>query len=352
MVQDSVTVTFEKTDSVLEALVLEAHLIQKHKPRYNAEGKDNKSNNFVVITKEDFPRVLIIRERDILTKNFDYTIKYSFGPFTQGKSLKEAMRIIRKIFPYRDKCIPSIESGKTKPCFNYQIGLCPGVCIGAVYKKEYQKQIQHIKLFFEGKKKKIEMSLKSLMKQRAKEKKFEEAIVIKKQLFALAHINDVSLISEDIFEKDSVDIERIEAYDIAHMGGKDVVGVMVVIENGEAEKNEYRKFKIKGGTGNNDPAALREVLERRLAHGEWRMPHIIVVDGSLIQKNIAEKVVSDLKLSIQVVAVTKDDKHKAVDIKGEKEIINKKKNLILLSNSEAHRFAIAYHRKTRRKNFK
>jgi len=92
-----------KTDSVLEALVLEAHLIKKYQPEANIKEKDNRSFNFVVITTEDFPRVLTVRgreiEKNILTGDkTDYKISYSFGPFPNGSQLKEAMKIVRKLF--------------------------------------------------------------------------------------------------------------------------------------------------------------------------------------------------------------------------------------------------------------
>ena len=108
-----------KTDSVLEALVLEAHLIKKYQPEANIKEKDNRSFNFVVITKEDFPRVLVVRGRELLNshflKNMEYKIAYSFGPFPNGSQLKEAMKIIRKMFPFRDKCEPL--SGKPCSCW-------------------------------------------------------------------------------------------------------------------------------------------------------------------------------------------------------------------------------------------
>jgi len=144
---------------------------------------------------------------------------------------------------------------------------------------------------------------------------------------------------------------RIEAYDIAHMGGKNMVGVMVVVEDGEVNKNEYRKFKIRTQNDANDTGALREVLERRLAHTEWAYPALIVVDGGVAQINIAKKVLNSIKSSISIVSVLKDEKHKPKAIMGDDKMGLKYKKEILLANSEAHRFAIAYHKKTRNKNF-
>jgi len=170
-------IAFQKTDSVLEALILEASLIKKHQPEANTAEKDDKSFNYVVITDEDFPRVLVIRGRE-LEKNMSLSILKTFGPFTNGSQLKEAIKIVRKIFPFRDKCLPYLPrtgSGNTETarggrdevrvgCFNRQIGLCPGVCTGEISKKDYGKIVRNIILFFEGKKKVLLKNLEKQMK--------------------------------------------------------------------------------------------------------------------------------------------------------------------------------------------
>jgi len=96
---------------------------------------------------------------------------------------------------------------------------------------------------------------------------------------------------------------------------------------------------------------LREVLERRLNHPEWQMPNLIVVDGGVVQLNAVNEILKKKGLKIPAVSVVKDDKHKAKGVLGDKELAIKYKKEILLSNAEAHRFAIGYHKKLRRKNF-
>ena len=353
MLEMADTIDFQKTDSVLEALLLENYLIKKYQPEYNTKEKDNKSFNYIVITDEDFPRVLIVRGKDILISSLqkdklNFKVKESFGPFPSGTSLREALKIIRKIFPFRDKCTPCSENilknKKCTPCFNRQIGLCPGVCTSEIDKKTYSKNIKNISLFLSGQKIKILKHLEKEMKVLAKVKKFEEAGVVKKQIFALNHIQDVSLIKEEKF--DNKGNFRIESYDIAHTSGKNVVGVMVVLENGQIKKSDYRKFKIKNNPENNDIKSLKEVLLRRLAHIEWKMPNLIVVDGGNAQKKAYEEIILENNLKIPVVSVVKDDKHKAKEIIGINDFIKYEKD-ILLSNNEAHRFAISWHRKIR-----
>lgn len=349
MLEQAVSITWQETNSVLEALLLETALIKKHQPKYNAKEKDDKSYWHIVITKEDFPQVLQVRGKEL--SGLSSQLSASFGPFPSGAELKEALKIIRKIFPYRDnKCRPN----QGKPCFNRQIGLCPGVCTGEVSKADYGRTIRNLKLFFNGKKGEVIKNLEREMKRLAKNKEFELAGKIKKQIFALNHIRDVALIkqrshlweSRNSIGATSVKHFRIEAYDIAHTSGTEVVGVMTVVEDGEVNKNEYRKFKLSQNK-NDDVGNLAEIISRRLNHPEWSAPNLIVVDGGKTQLNTAKKLLSNAGVNWPVVAVTKDEYHRAREIIGDKDKINNRETQILLANSEAHRFAITYHRARR-----
>ncbi len=360
MMEHATKVDFLQTDSVLEALIMEASLIQKYKPFHNTLGKDDKSYNFVLITKETFPRVLVIRGREIQQKYTDpnsYTAL--FGPFPNGGSLRIAMRIIRRIFPYRDKCVSvdQIPAGKpAQPCFNSQIGLCPGVCAGTISAKEYGRTIKHLMMFFEGRKKALLASLEKDMKKFAAQKEFEKADAVKKTVFALQHIQDVALIHKDkVVGTDGVRAEnRIEAYDIAHLSGTSTVGVMVVVEDGEPNPAEYRMFKIRQAGKGDDLKSLEEVLNRRFNHPEWQFPSLIVIDGGQTHLNYAREVLKKLHVEVPVVSVVKDEKHNPKDVLGGEAhsgMIEKNREGILHANSEAHRFAITYHKKVRNKSF-
>jgi len=361
MVTIANSIKWQETDSVLEALILEANLIKKYQPKYNTKEKDNKSFNYVCITKEEIPKVLVVRGRNILSKKYS-TI---YGPFPNGLQLREAMKIIRKIFPYID----DQSSKKNNKEFYKQLKLTPENIL------QYKNNIKNLKLFFQGKKKSVVTNLKKEMLAFAKKKEFEKAGEIKKRIFAILHINDVALIKEDIFASQNnlnssrftlkgsdtdknlnnsvsqLQNFRIEAYDIAHLSGKNMVGVMTVIKNGELERNEYKKFIIRTQERPNDTGALEEVLSRRLRHTEWGLPNVIVMDGGIAQINVAKSVLNRYQFKIPVVSVVKDDKHKAKAIIGDELLIKNYKKDILLINSEAHRFAIAFHKKRRNKSF-
>src|SRR3989338_10663695 len=334
------------TDSVLEALILEANLIKKYQPYYNTREKDDKGFNYVCITCKKLPKVIIARGHNVQPS----VLNRMYGPYTNGPQLREALKIIRPIFPFLD------EKFKNNYRFYKQIDLVPDVSTPEGI-KQYRNNIRNLKLFFSGKKKKIIQNLKRDMKEYAKVQQFERANEVKRQLFALQHINDVALLKYPYPASPYVGGGakggggRIEAYDIAHLSGQNMVGVMTVVEDREVKKSEYKKFKIRTQKNINDIGALVEILERRLAHAEWNYPNLIVIDGGLGQKNAIKNIIEKAGLKIRVVSVVKDERHKPKDILGDEKIIKEHKSAILLANSEAHRFAIAYHKKIRGKNF-
>ncbi len=385
-------VEWQETDSVLESLILEANLIKKYKPKYNTKEKDNKSFNFVCITKDKLPKVLMIRGRGLNKKEYSKV----YGPYPNGLQLREAMKIIRRIFPYIDNdsakknniefykqlgLIPDFvfNNGKKKSSFLSWSGPYSSLIRGPEEKKlfsdhqsMYKNNIKNLKLFFQGKKKNIIINLRKEMLSFAKKKEFEKAGEIKKRIFALEHINDIALLKEEAlftpreysnfsrftpegpYTSKNLNILatfRIEAYDIAHMGGKNMVGVMTVIENGEVNKNEYRKFIIRTQDGANDTGALEEVLSRRLRHTEWGLPSLVIVDGSTAQINVAKRVLNRYQFDIPIVGVVKDERHRPKAIVGDESIIKTYKKNILLANNESHRFAITFHKQKRNKSF-
>ncbi len=374
MLEQATSLKWQATNSVLEALLLETNLIKKHQPKYNAKEKDDKSFYHIVITNEPWPRVLMQRGKDIsatLNKNdsfipegpyadrFSSSRLHLFGPFPKASELKVALKLIRKIFPFRDQCLPrdvvilrgsprKANTPRGTACFNRQIGLCPGVCTGEISQKDYQKIIKNLSLFLSGQTGKVVKNLEREMKALAKAQNFEQAAKVRNQLYALQHIQDVALIREPFEEtQDGSHQVRVEAYDVAHTAGSDTVGVMTVVVNNEPTPSEYRKFKLK--SKNNDVANLREMLERRLAHPEWPAPALIVVDGGVTQLNAAKAVLSQAGVNWPAVAVTKDERHRPRELKGTKELVALYETAIIKANALAHSFALSYHRKVRRR---
>jgi excinuclease ABC subunit C len=344
MVTIAHTVTYQVTESVLEALLLESKFIKDTIPLYNTKEKDNKSFSCVVITKEKFPRVLVMRIRDYEKRFAKKDVQEVYGPFASLQQLRDALKIIRRLFPFRDRCEVGMGAFGEKKCFNAQLGLCPGVCIGAITESEYKRHITNIKNLFNGKRIEIKKDLEKDMKEYAKKELFEKAAKVRNTLFAFDHIKDISLIRDDAITS----FKDINFRIVAHISGTSRVGVMTVIEGKEKAQGEYRKFKLPESI-NDDYEGLREIMVRRFSHKEWRFPDLIVIDGGVAHKQTAEKVLAHLNLSIPCVSVVKDERHKPKDILGDKVHVDYHKKEILLSNAEAHRFAITYHKTLRDK---
>jgi excinuclease ABC subunit C len=182
MTKQVVEIDYIEKPTALEALVLEANLIKHFWPKYNVMLKDNKSFMYLGITNEEYPRPLLVRGTD-LDDETAKKYKVVFGPYTSSRSLKAALDLVRKAFPW-STCVP----GQKRACFYHHLKLCPGVCVDAVDKKVYQKTIRDLTRFFEGKKEDILKDYKKQMAKLAKEKKFEEAAEIRnKVLFSRAH---------------------------------------------------------------------------------------------------------------------------------------------------------------------
>ncbi len=348
-------IDFEQKETALEALIREAELIKKITPPFNVREKDDKSFLYFEITREKFPRVLLVRGAGVVAAARAEGKRY--GPFTSASSAREALRILRRIFPWSTH--DPDEIGKMKrPCFNYEIGLCPGTCVGAITHDDYIKNIERLKLFFEGKKARIIRGLEKDMKAAAKKQEFEKAEALKRQMFALKHIQDTALISDsDALMAPAGDGRRrgaalkagyrIEGYDISNISGTSAVGSMVVFEDGEPNKNEYRKFRIKSIFQPNDVGMLKEVLERRFARTDWPMPNFVLIDGGLAQVNTARRVLLRAGIKVPIVGIAKGPRRDRNDIIG---LIPKgvQKETLIKVRNEAHRFAISYHKILRR----
>ncbi len=355
MVTKADRLSWEPTPTVLEALVREALLIKQHLPPANVDGKDDATFLYVLVTEEAIPRVLTVRGKDLdmaeKKTRAGQRAKAIYGPFPSGPQLREGLRLIRRIFPFYDTPRAVTYASKhhiAKIEFNRQIGQYPR----GIDEARYRRTIRNVTLFLSGKGKELRRSLERDMRRAAKEERFEDAAQARKALYALDHIQDVSLIKNDGW--DSVRGEsgkRIEAYDTAHLVGTNAIGVMTVLEGGAPAKREYRTFTIRGVQKNDDIASLREVLARRLNHPEWPLPSAIVVDGGRVQKKAAEAVFAAAAITIPVVAVTKDERHRPREIIGARQGKITEADAVL-ANAEAHRFSLSRHRAARSKRLR
>lgn len=379
MVAQIARIDYIETPTVIEALVLEANKIKALKPKYNILQRDDKTYLYLVITNEAYPKPILMRglELEKLDINpFDATLSEKakekflavYGPYTSGPSLKKALDYLRRIIPWTD-CDPPEVTGKKRPCFYRHIKKCPGVCTGEISSKEYKKIIKNLMLFFEGKKERLIKSLEKEMQAYAKEKRYEEAALVRNHIHALTHIQDVALITKDDVElpyskvkpESTIDLDgRIEAYDISNISGTSAVGVMTVFKEGVPSKQDYRKFKIRTVVGANDVGMMEEVMRRRLRRAErypktWALPEVMVIDGGKPQVNRVQAVLDELQLDIPIVGLAK-----GADCKQDRLVFDRSnlelarvavmgKEVFQKVRDEAHRFAVKYHRQVRAK---
>lgn len=343
-----------KTDSEIEALILEANLIKKYQPKYNVMWRDDKNYFFVGITKENFSRVFITHQTKL---KIDY-----IGPFVDGRALRQTLRILRKAFPYY-----TVKKHPLALCSWCHLGLCPGP---NPVKSEYQKNIRNLIAVLKGKRKNILEKLKIEMRLASKRNDFEKAAAVRDQILALEKVIShtrtkrrvkIRFISSTVWKKTEKElkkilktrkkISKIEAYDVSNIQGKMATGSMVTFINGKPNKNLYRKFKIRIEGKPNDTAMIKETLSRRLAHEEWGFPDLILIDGGRGQLNIALRCLKPEFQRIGAMALAK--RKNELFVEGRKEPVFLKSlpreifNLILQLRDEAHRFALSYHRKLR-----
>lgn len=321
MVSLADNISYSPCDSLLEAIVLEAAEIKKHWPKYNIVDRDDRSFIYIIIdTKADYPKPILIRANDL--KKFPSTNYQIFGPYQSYHLISKALKILRRIFPY-SQCKPH----QDRACFDYQIGLCPGACIGLISQKDYRKNIKNLILFLAGKKEKL---LSKLEKENP-----EQAI-------ALRHIQDVSLLDNET-PLNQGGAQRIEGYDISHFQGKDSYASMVVFENGVKSPQGYRLFKIKEAPAADDERALLEVIVRRLKHEEWPRPDLIMIDGGSPQISFLTKELTKLNIELPLIGISKYGGDRLVFPKGMKknfkDLATVLKPTLLQVREEAHRFA-------------
>jgi excinuclease ABC subunit C len=178
MVSQIADLDYAVTDNEVESLVLENNFIKSLRPKYNVRLRDDKNYLFIKLNLQDeIPTITYEHRMD------DSRARY-FGPYTSSQSIKDTLRMIRKVFPY---CANSKVSGK--PCFYYHIQKCPGVCIGKVSLKDYrQDTIAKIIRFLEGKQTEVLKDLQGQMKFLAAHKEYEKAARVRDQIFALNRV--------------------------------------------------------------------------------------------------------------------------------------------------------------------
>ncbi|MDP4007241.1 MAG: UvrB/UvrC motif-containing protein [bacterium] len=354
-IEEVTRVGYIKTDSDIDALLLESQLIKKQQPKYNVVWKDDKKYFYVAIDhigctvgNIKLPRIFLTHQPIMkspsatpgkpsdavlshMAKKVGFPPKakqFAFGPFVEGKAIKRVLRLLRKVFPYY-----TTKKHGALPCQYCHLNLCPGP---APNEKTYRKNLRKLSLVLKGKKTSVLKKLEKEMKGAAKNQDFEKAGVLRDQFLSLERIiSHARLLGPEISNSpDWNTIEQalqklfstkkrillLEAYDISNIQGKEATGSQVTFLKGVPLKESYRKYKIRWpgevsrlavpsahrsqrnfpreakqlASRPNDFAMMQELISRRLSHPEWPFPQVMVIDGGKGQLSSALKAISNL----------------------------------------------------------
>jgi len=313
LIKEVESIDYIISSSEIEAFLLEAKLIKKHKPFYNTKLADSKFFPYVEISKGENPYVLVTRKK--INKDSSY-----FGPYPDVKILKNVMRFIRRIFPYQ-----SIRNHPKRVCLYHHLNLCPCVPVfGNI--REYEKNLSRIKKILSGQSAGLIKQMERERDRLAKAEEFEKAGLVQKQIEGLKLITnpafDIAIYERDplfYWRKSENEINelrkilspffqisklvRIECFDISNIAGRIATGSMVVFLNGIESKKDYRRFRIKNEGIPNDFAMMQEVIKRRLKHSEWEYPDLLVVDGGKGQLSAAQSALQELGIDIPAMQI-------------------------------------------------
>ncbi|OGM97569.1 MAG: hypothetical protein A2735_01585 [Candidatus Yanofskybacteria bacterium RIFCSPHIGHO2_01_FULL_41_21] len=360
--------THIKTESDIEALILESQLIKQRRPQFNIMLRDDKQYFFVGFSNETFPHLFITHQPQLAENRVlgpssgggpaqrgdrrDWSpgsgakgsVSTSYiGPFTDGMALKATLKYLRNIFPY---C--TCKQKHHNFCLNYHIGKCLGFCClqnpePGPQNKKYKQNIKAIKNILSGKKNSLIKELKKEMETAGKKHDFSRAIELRNKLERLErvfynaqvikHSEIIKLLDSGLSKLLNINkpIIKIEGYDISNIQGTYATGAMIAFINGIPDKKHYRKFTIhpvrsharaKGtspkdlgedtsnGTAKfGDTQMLAQILKRRLNHPEWSFPDLILIDGGKGQVSSALATLKEMNINIPVIGLSKNEKH-------------------------------------------
>ncbi len=348
------TIDWIQTKTEADALILEDRLIKDYQPRFNILAKDDKHFLYIHITAEQFPRVLAVRRPDLRSGGTFY------GPYPFARSLREVIRLLHHIFPFR-----TCAQLPRKACLEYYLGNCRAPCISKISVTEYRFMMQQLIDVFEGKLATVKQVLEQRMAVAAEHQHFEVAARARDQLKALQQLQLLRKTPQhylaEYYQSTNLDPQRglrnlatalqlpkpphrIEVYDISNVQGAYSVGSMIVFIHGLPDTSEYRRFKIKTVVGPDDFKSLAEVIQRRLRRN-WPLPNLVIMDGGKGQLSAVAELWQAAKVPVVGLAKKREEiffPNNPIPLTlsaGSQELF-----LVQRMRDEAHRFAITYYR--------
>ena len=277
------------TDSEVEALILEANLIKKLKPRYNVLLKDDKSYPYIVITDEPFPRVFVTR------RIFKDGSKY-FGPYADVKTMRHALKTVRDIFMIRscnyDLTDETVSKKKYKVCLDYHIKKCEGPCEGLVTREHYRSMIDQVAKILRGKTEEVMRSLRSEMEKSSEGLRFEDAARIRDRLKAIEVYN----------ERQKVVDAKAEDRDIIAIAARGDDAAAVIFKVREGKVLGSRHFYLNNAEDKKEEELLEALMERYYLESDDIPPQIllpaVVESESLIRSWLAARAGFEVSMDV------------------------------------------------------
>ncbi|MDO4988178.1 MAG: excinuclease ABC subunit UvrC [Synergistes sp.] len=357
-----------RTESEIEALILENRLIKLYQPFFNVDLKMNERYAYIKITPEKYPRIVVTR-----VKSDDGGVY--IGPYVRVQEVRALLRLVERYLPLRSCSKEITKQSNGRPCMKYSLGRCLGPCCGLCSENDYRDRVADVVLLLQGQGAELTERLRKRMDKAARELKFEEAAHLRDTIRAIWRVSrqqhttpDIPVGKDNFWEvltsmQTTFELPiipwRIDGFDISHSAGNFTVGVAVVFEQGYPNPSLYRKFNIRTVEGIDDFRSMKETLTRRYAKcikGEEPLPQLILIDGGPVQLDFAMQALEELGIrNISVISLAKE--FEEVYMPGKKEPIRLDRTdpvLRLLQHvrDESHRFAITSNRVRRAASMK
>ena len=357
-----------RTESEMEALILENRLIKLYQPFFNVDLKMNERYAYIKVTSEKFPRLIITRQ-----KTDDNSVY--IGPYVRVSEVRELLRLIERYLPLRS-CKSNIDKqNSARPCMKFALGRCLAPCSGECTEAEYKDRVADVIMLLQGNSLELIEKLRNRMDTMSRKMQFEEAAKIRDTIRAIWRVSrqknsipDIPSGKDNFWETLNMTQKlfnlpvlpwRIDGFDISHTSGENTYGVAVVFEQGYPNTGQYRRFKIKSVDGIDDFRSMKETVYRRykqILDGQGPMPQLILIDGGPVQLEFAIAALEELNLeNIPVVSLAEEFEEIYFPDRKEPLILDRTDPVLKLLQhvrDEAHRYGITTHRNAREKKFK
>jgi excinuclease ABC subunit C len=366
LVREIRDIDYLEAESEVDALLLESRLVKDVQPRFNSDLKDDKTFPYLQITThEDYPRVEFTRT----PKRKGVKL---YGPFTSAGSLRGAIVVLQRIFKFRT-CTLDIDAADEqwrwfRPCLLASIDQCTAPCNLRISKEDYRRDIERLKTFLDGGKKRLLAEMHKEMLEASGRLEFERAARLRDEIRLLETLDQRGDLEENVQpevflvdpKKGLAGLEKvlglkgpprvIEGVDIAHLAGNETVASLVQFIDGLPFKPGYKRYRIKTVEGIDDFKSIHEVVSRRfarLAREGASFPDVLLIDGGKGQLSAALDALDSLGIDPPCV-ISLAKREEEVFLPGRSEPLRLSRNsyslrLLEYVRDEAHRFAQHYH---------